>query len=145
MFLCPGCKRFEVHKSGRLCSPCNKKRNARPEARAARRAYNKSEKGRNAQRRYAKKPKSRRLHLEVEFRGRYGIDYWDWALLYEKQKGLCAGCERTLLFGRSTHVDHCHGRGVVRGLLCRECNIALGNLHDSPETLRRLAAYVEAR
>ena len=35
-----------------------------------------------------------------------------------------------------------HATGVVRGLLCSDCNSALGLLHDSPEIIRKLLAYI---
>ena len=48
-------------------------------------------------------------------------------------------------FNQSTMplVDHDHETGKVRGLLCNGCNIAIGYAKDSPETLRRMAAYIE--
>lgn len=42
--------------------------------------------------------------------------------------------------------DHPDGRGCPRcnrALLCNGCNTALGYVRDDPETLRRLALYVE--
>nr|WP_078884185.1 endonuclease domain-containing protein [Streptomyces sp. NRRL S-340] len=41
------------------------------------------------------------------------------------------------------HVDHCHGTGRVRGVLCFSCNAALGQFKDRPDVMRRAAAYVE--
>lgn len=40
-------------------------------------------------------------------------------------------------------VDHDHISGHVRGLLCRNCNSAIGLLRDDPELIRRAANYVE--
>ena len=40
-------------------------------------------------------------------------------------------------------VDHCHDTGLNRGVLCDRCNLALGNMRDNPELLRRAAEYVE--
>lgn len=64
-------------------------------------------------------------------------------LLYEQQDGRCEGCSDPLLPGPQTHVDHDHTTGQVRGLLCKQCNMGLGLLKDSPTVLRQLAAYLE--
>lgn len=39
--------------------------------------------------------------------------------------------------------DHCHVTGEFRGWLCNGCNTALGQAKDNPDTLRKLAAYLE--
>jgi hypothetical protein len=43
---------------------------------------------------------------------------------------------------RDLHVDHDHGTGRYRGVLCRDCNLALGLLKDSPARMEKLARYV---
>jgi len=45
--------------------------------------------------------------------------------------------------GRSAHIDHCHRKGHVRGLLCNNCNTALGAVNDSPARLWLLIDYLE--
>lgn len=40
-------------------------------------------------------------------------------------------------------VDHCHSSGVVRGLLCHNCNRALGLLKDSTRNLESAIRYLE--
>ncbi len=44
---------------------------------------------------------------------------------------------------RKLSLDHCHGTGIFRGWLCRNCNSAAGLLRDSPQIARILAEYIE--
>lgn len=39
-------------------------------------------------------------------------------------------------------VDHCHKTGKIRGLLCPECNLAIGKFQDSVEVLQSAADYL---
>ncbi|WP_405878667.1 endonuclease VII domain-containing protein [Streptomyces sp. NBC_01136] len=55
------------------------------------------------------------------------------------QMGLCVIC----LKAPAVHVDHCHETGRVRGVLCFNCNSAIGKLGDDPDAVRRAAAYLE--
>lgn len=38
-------------------------------------------------------------------------------------------------------VDHCHTTGRIRGVLCRDCNLALGQLKEDPNRIEALALY----
>lgn len=60
--------------------------------------------------------------------------------MVKKQGGRCAICDddRERLV-----IDHCHKSGVVRGLLCRTCNLALGYLKDNFVAARKAASYLE--
>lgn len=64
--------------------------------------------------------------------------------LFEEQGGVCTIC-KSPENGRYKHlsVDHCHNTGKIRGLLCNNCNRALGLFKDNPEILRKAADYVE--
>lgn len=57
-----------------------------------------------------------------------------------EQTGLCAVCQDPLPKGKHMHADHCHTTLLCRGLLCRWCNIGLGNFQDDPA---RLAAAIQ--
>ena len=58
------------------------------------------------------------------------------------QGGACAICEKPLDPWPSvtTHIDHCHDSGEVRGLLCRSCNMKEGWVKRHKA---RLFAYLE--
>lgn len=65
-----------------------------------------------------------------------------------KQDYLCAICHE-VGFKMNEHVnsplnvDHCHKTGQVRGLLCHNCNRALGLLKDDTRRLRSAISYLE--
>lgn len=62
-----------------------------------------------------------------------------------KQEFRCAGCLRHQSeLEYALCVDHCHDSGIARGLLCKPCNLALGNCNDSRETLKRLINYLDS-
>ncbi len=72
----------------------------------------------------------------------FGISLADYEEMLAKQNGVCAICENKDAYFKLA-VDHCHVTGVIRGLLCSQCNRGLGCLGDSPERLRRAIAYLE--
>lgn len=46
-------------------------------------------------------------------------------------------------FNKSTHVDHNHVTGIVRGILCKSCNSTLGFSKENTYRLRGLLHYLE--
>ena len=70
---------------------------------------------------------------------KYGMPPGQYDAMAREQQYACAICRRR----RTLLVDHCHVSGVVRGLLCKPCNTAIGFFEDSPGALRSAAAYVE--
>jgi len=81
--------------------------------------------------------------------------YWDWAKdlqykynineqqyhnMFIKQSGRCAICSiHQSRLTKRLAVDHHHGSGAVRGLLCDACNVGLGRFKDDAELV--LLAY----
>jgi hypothetical protein len=58
------------------------------------------------------------------------------------QNHRCAGCFHIEDPNRRLALDHDHGTGITRGLLCRNCNLALGLIKDDVVTLQRLIQYL---
>jgi Recombination endonuclease VII len=78
----------------------------------------------------------------------YQLSLEEYNSLLEKQGGVCACCKlsETRMNKRIKgllHVDHCHKTGKVRGLLCTNCNTALGLLKEDPERVQALLLYVQ--
>ena len=67
--------------------------------------------------------------------------------MLEDQEGCCAICGEEAAFagGRWTgvlHVDYDYATGVVRGLLCHNCNTGLSKLGDTVERLEKATEYL---
>lgn len=74
----------------------------------------------------------------------YGLTEEDYNAMLRAQENRCAACEReSWEVKRGLFVDHCHKTGRVRGLLCSNCNTAIGLASDDPARLRALADYLD--
>ena len=62
---------------------------------------------------------------------------------YERQEGCCAICKTEIQLVESA-IDHNHDTGEFRGILCKQCNRALGMFKDSSAILRNAVEYLEA-
>lgn len=80
---------------------------------------------------------------------RTGLTAPEYDAMLAAQGGLCAICglpERAINprgAAPTLAVDHDHATGQRRELLCRGCNIALGLVLESTDTLRSMIAYLE--
>lgn len=78
----------------------------------------------------------------------YGLTAKDYNDLMQKCGGRCTICkqkETASIRGKVAEltVDHCHTTGKVRGLLCRQCNVGLGNFKDKVDLLHAAIKYLE--
>lgn len=91
---------------------------------------------------------TKRKNRDYWLRKNYNITLLQYEEMVEEQGGRCAacGCEPAEA-GRwgEFHVDHCHDTGVVRGILCSNCNVCLGYAKNDPDRLRALARYISTR
>lgn len=96
---------------------------------------------------YREEPKradNRKQKLRINF----GLSVEEYDSLSKKQGDVCAICkEPEKALSRLGHpkylaVDHCHTTGKIRGLLCHNCNIGIGNLKDSVSLLKEAIDYL---
>ena len=80
----------------------------------------------------------------------YGLTVEEYDAMYAQQLGLCRICHRPF---PELHIDHKHVEGFdalppdekkryVRGLLCRDDNLAIGVMEEDPVRVRTAADYV---
>ena len=85
-------------------------------------------------------------------RARYRISTPERDDILAAQGGVCKICESKIAFtemkGGNTgkhaaNVDHLHGTKSYRGILCGNCNTALGLLDDDPSLMLKAIIYLE--
>lgn len=80
---------------------------------------------------------------KYDMKRRFGITIDIYNEMVVSQGGGCAICRGHNKSGKALAVDHNHTTGKVRGLLCSNCNIGIGNLRDSATLCRLAAEYLE--
>lgn len=70
-----------------------------------------------------------------------GMTETEYETLLKSQNGGCAICNKKPE-NKHLAVDHCHKTGKVRGILCAQCNNAIGVLGDNLEGIMKAASYL---
>jgi hypothetical protein len=83
--------------------------------------------------------------LRVGMKKKYGFTPEQYDSMLESQGGKCIVCgsdnlRHGVIIGLA--IDHDHVTGKIRGLLCSNCNTALGMLGNSPERILALYQYL---
>ncbi len=80
----------------------------------------------------------------------YGITEEDYEQMLEEQDFVCAICgqEETTINPQTSYpyplsIDHNHKTGKVRGLLCKHCNLVLGQIEKRPRIVNSCLTYLE--
>ena len=73
----------------------------------------------------------------------FNLSIDDYNSILDSQNNCCAICQLYFKeYSRRPAIDHDHSTGKVRGLLCHNCNTALGSFYDNPEYLARAREYL---
>lgn len=133
----------------KICGNCKKKKNFEEFYKCNRYRDGRMTTCKECRKRYAKNKQSkynRKYQRSYHLKKKYNITIKEFQQMMTKQKGKCAICgsiESSNRYGPTPlHVDHCHKSGQVRGLLCGNCNKALGLLQDNIELLDRAKEYL---
>jgi len=73
----------------------------------------------------------------------FGMTIAQYEEMATKQDNLCAICGGKNFNNKRLFVDHCHKSKFVRGLLCQNCNAAIGHLKDDKNLAYKLIKYLE--
>lgn len=71
---------------------------------------------------------------------KFGVTQELWQQMFDKQEGECAICGAN---NSELVPDHCHTTNIFRGLLCRVCNAAIGQLGDTASGVLRAYEYLK--
>ena len=71
---------------------------------------------------------------------RYGLQQNEFLQISKKQKGKCLICKKKT---KRLCIDHNHKTGKVRGLLCQNCNAALGMVDENVVILKDMIRYLK--
>ena len=124
-------------------------------ARARQERYINTEKGKAAHLRSVTKEQKKlrsteegRMILRLrKIKCRWGKAVADW---YEEQEPMCQSCKKSVLKAPENSkdkknqavIDHDHKTGKLRGLLCHQCNVGIGNFKDSIDTMLNAILYL---
>ena len=99
----------------------------------------------NAKVRKKAKEKNPNYYREINLKTNYGITLDDYNNLLEKQNYRCAICNKHNSDNnkKNLFVDHCHKTGIIRGLLCSNCNSGLALLGDNFESVEKTLEYLK--
>jgi len=82
-------------------------------------------------------------HLNTKLLCSYNITLLKYEELLSSQNYKCAICLEKCASGRRLSVDHDHNTGRVRGLLCLNCNRAIGNFKEDVNSIKNAITYLE--
>lgn len=117
-----------------------------PKHRKAKTQYNREHRNENRER-TAEWRKSHPTRISAWWlKTKYGITVEQYEALLEKQGHKCAICGKphSVVPYKRLNVDHDHKTGKVRGMLCHDCNLAIGFFLDDVSLLEAAIRYLQS-
>ena len=90
--------------------------------------------------------KYKRSYRASRLKRKYGLTIEQYEAIVESQDGKCLACHKVpsgKAHSSRLHLDHCHTTGRLRGMLCYQCNLALGLVRDDITVLQGLIAHLK--
>lgn len=138
---CGVCGGLKKEGKGRLICPECSRRSAREFYRKApKKPISESQRSAKYKNRKKLRPSGLSNQKVYAMKARYGITEDEFVSIKELQKGKCGICNIELT--KDSLVDHDHESGRIRGILCRNCNFALGLFKDSENILNNAIKYL---
>lgn len=105
------------------------------------------EKRKPLQKEYNNRPEIKRKIADQFLRKSFNLSIDDYEKMLTLQNGVCYICkgEETSVRNSRLAVDHNHKTGKIRGLLCSNCNRALGLFKDDKKIILAAANYLEEK
>ena len=113
----------------------------KPENKLKRKAYKQTPEYKAKRKTYRQRPevKERRKNKYLK---KYGLTNQDYLNMLKQQNNKCAIC-KNIENGKRLAVDHNWKTGKVRGLLCKNCNVTLGNLNEDISLFYKCIEYLK--
>ncbi len=106
---------------------------------------------RNPEKKKLLRKRYRKNHKANQLKAKYGITIEEYQAMFDSQGGVCKLCgqEETTRISRgdgirSLAVDHDHNTGKVRGLLCYQCNVVLGQYEKHKDLFPKFQEYLDS-
>lgn len=134
----PDCHPDRKHRALGLCEECwfrqyREKKKDDPKWR---------EKQRHRYTRWNNKPETKIKKRNSRIKKTYGITPERFSEMLKEQDGVCRICRMPM--NPKICIDHDHVTGKVRGLLCHNCNVGLGNFGHLITILLEAAKYLQS-
>ena len=116
---------------------------SKEEKKAIQKAYRASSRGKITIRAHEGTPERKRKRKGYGLKEKYNITLEQYNEMLIKQNSKCATCGKDQSkFKRAFDVDHNHITGKIRGLLCINCNLIIGNAYENINTLKEIIDYL---